>query len=68
MRRDDDKLYKFKEGNLKRLRIQDIKDTLLLLVQGKLTNFTVEECFAFNISLRMFTRSIVVQRCMEDLQ
>nr|GFA36489.1 hypothetical protein [Tanacetum cinerariifolium] len=68
VRRDDDKLYKFKEGNLKRLRIQDIKDMLLLLVQGKLTNFTVEECFAFNVSLRMFTRSIVVQRCVEDLQ
>nr|GEY94796.1 hypothetical protein [Tanacetum cinerariifolium] len=32
MRRDDDKLYKFKEGNFKRLRIQDIKDMLLLLV------------------------------------
>nr|GEW78182.1 copia protein [Tanacetum cinerariifolium] len=39
---DDDKLYKFKEGNLKRLRIQDIKDMLLLLVQGKLTNHCVE--------------------------
>nr|GEV36000.1 hypothetical protein [Tanacetum cinerariifolium] len=30
-REDDDKLYKFKEGDLKRLRIQDIKDMLLLL-------------------------------------
>nr|GFB02719.1 hypothetical protein [Tanacetum cinerariifolium] len=40
----------------------------LLLVQGKLTNLTVEECFAFNVSLRMFTRSIVIQRCVEDLQ
>nr|GEV03610.1 putative reverse transcriptase, RNA-dependent DNA polymerase [Tanacetum cinerariifolium] len=29
--RDDDKLYKFKEGNFKRLRIQDIEDMLLLL-------------------------------------
>nr|GEW71147.1 hypothetical protein [Tanacetum cinerariifolium] len=29
--RDDDKLYKFKEGDFKRLRIQDIKDMLLLL-------------------------------------
>nr|GEX92019.1 hypothetical protein [Tanacetum cinerariifolium] len=48
VRRDDDKLYKFKEGNFKRLRIQDIEDMLLLLVQGKLTNLTVEECFAFN--------------------
>nr|GEZ31306.1 hypothetical protein [Tanacetum cinerariifolium] len=65
---DDDKLYKFKEGDLKRLRIQDTEDMLLLLVQGKLTNLTVEECFAFNVSLRMFTRSIVIQRRMKDLQ
>nr|GEW92999.1 hypothetical protein [Tanacetum cinerariifolium] len=68
VRRDDDKLYKFKEGDFKRLRIQDIKDMLLLLVQGKLTNLTVEERFAFNVSLRMFTRSIVIQRRVEDLQ
>nr|GFA81695.1 hypothetical protein [Tanacetum cinerariifolium] len=31
VRRDDDKLYKFKEGDFKRLRLQDIKDMLLLL-------------------------------------
>ncbi|GKE59174.1 hypothetical protein Tco_1498359, partial [Tanacetum coccineum] len=43
VRRDDDKLYKFKEGDFNRLRIQDIKDMLLLLIQGKLTNLTVEE-------------------------
>nr|GEX84947.1 hypothetical protein [Tanacetum cinerariifolium] len=67
-RRDDDKLYKFKEGDFKRLRIQGIEDMLLLLVQGKLTNLTVEERFAFNVSLRMFTRSIVIQRRVEDLQ
>nr|GEW81922.1 UBN2 domain-containing protein [Tanacetum cinerariifolium] len=41
---------------------------LLLLVQGKLTNLTVEERLAFNVSLRMFTRSIVIQRRVEDLQ
>nr|GFA37679.1 hypothetical protein [Tanacetum cinerariifolium] len=40
----------------------------LLLVQGKLTNLTVEERFTFNVSLRMFTRSIVIQRCVKDLQ
>nr|GEY95275.1 hypothetical protein [Tanacetum cinerariifolium] len=56
------------EGNFKRLRIQDIEDMLLLLVQGKLTNLTVNERFAFNVSLRMFTRSIVIQRRVEDLQ
>nr|GEZ63335.1 hypothetical protein [Tanacetum cinerariifolium] len=60
VRRDDDRLYKFKKGDFKRLRIQDIEDILLLLVQGKLTNLTVNERFAFNVSLRMFTRSIVI--------
>nr|GEV76956.1 hypothetical protein [Tanacetum cinerariifolium] len=68
VRRDDGKLYKFKEGDFKRLRIQDTEDMLMLLVQGKLTNLTVKERFAFNVSLRMFTRSIVIQRRVEDLQ
>nr|GFC31152.1 hypothetical protein [Tanacetum cinerariifolium] len=31
VRRDDDKIYKFKKGDLKRLRIQDIEDMLQLL-------------------------------------
>nr|GEY48885.1 hypothetical protein [Tanacetum cinerariifolium] len=61
IRRDDDKLYKFKEGDFKRLRIQDIKDMVLLLVQGKLNNLTIDECLAFNVSLRIFTRSIIIQ-------
>ncbi|GJS55181.1 hypothetical protein Tco_0628543 [Tanacetum coccineum] len=68
VRRDDDKLYKFKEGDFNRLRIQDIEDMVLLLVQGKLTNITIEECLSFNVSLRMFTRSVVIQRRVEDLQ
>ncbi|GJU85818.1 hypothetical protein Tco_1293364 [Tanacetum coccineum] len=59
VRRDDEKLYKFKEGDLKRLRIQDIEDMLLLLVQGKLTNLTIKERLAFNVSLRMFTDQIL---------
>nr|GFA05530.1 hypothetical protein [Tanacetum cinerariifolium] len=66
VQRDDDKLYKLKEGDFKRLRIQEIKDMLLLLVQGKLTNLTVEERFAFNVSIRMFTRSIVIERRDRD--
>nr|GEV15049.1 hypothetical protein [Tanacetum cinerariifolium] len=60
IRRDDDKLYTFKEGDYKRLCLQDIKDMMLLLVQGKLTNLTIEERLALNVSLRMFTRSIVI--------
>nr|GFA48513.1 hypothetical protein [Tanacetum cinerariifolium] len=34
----------------------------------QLTNLTVDERLAFNVSLRMFTRSIVIQRRVEDLQ
>ncbi|GJX57594.1 hypothetical protein Tco_0287491 [Tanacetum coccineum] len=67
-RTDDDALYMFKEGDLHRLRIQDIEDMLLLLVQGKVTNLSVEERIAFNVSLRMFTRRVVIQRRVEDLQ
>ncbi|GKE93036.1 hypothetical protein Tco_1574131 [Tanacetum coccineum] len=68
VRRDDDVLYKFKEGDFHRLRIQDIEDMLLLLVQGKVTNLNIEERIAFNVSLRIFTRSIVIQRRVEDFQ
>ncbi|GJU70740.1 hypothetical protein Tco_1262145 [Tanacetum coccineum] len=68
VRKDDKILYKFKEGDFHRLWIQDIKDMLLLLVQGKLTNLNVEERLAFIVSLRMFTRSVVIQWRVEDLQ
>nr|GEX22602.1 reverse transcriptase domain-containing protein [Tanacetum cinerariifolium] len=39
-----------------RLCIQDIKDMLLLLVQGKITNLTVEERFAFNVSSDVYKK------------
>ncbi|GKE29124.1 hypothetical protein Tco_1444508 [Tanacetum coccineum] len=68
VRRDDDKLYTFKEGDFKRLHLQDIEDMLILLGQGKLTNLNVKDCLAFGVSLRMFTRSIIIQRRVEDLQ
>ncbi|GJZ92340.1 hypothetical protein Tco_0664405 [Tanacetum coccineum] len=68
VRRDDDKLYIFKEGDYNRLRLQDIEDMLLLLIQGKLTNLNIEERLALGVSLRMFTRSIVIRRRVEDLQ
>ncbi|GJR44045.1 putative reverse transcriptase domain-containing protein [Tanacetum coccineum] len=68
VRRQDDKLYKFREGNFKRLRRQDIEDMLLLLVQGKLTNLSLDERYALNVALRMYTRRIVIQECVEDLQ
>nr|GEY00581.1 hypothetical protein [Tanacetum cinerariifolium] len=66
--RNDDKLYTFKEGDYKRIRLQDIEDMRLLLTQGKLTNLTIKERIALNVSLQMLTRSIVIQRRVEDLQ
>ncbi|GJV50245.1 hypothetical protein Tco_1440457 [Tanacetum coccineum] len=51
VRRDDDKLYTFKEGDYNRLGLQDIEDMLLLLIQGKLTNLNIEECLALVVSL-----------------
>ncbi|GJT48185.1 hypothetical protein Tco_0974342 [Tanacetum coccineum] len=42
---------------------------LILLVQGKLTNLNVEDRLAFGVSLEeCFTRSIIIQRRVEDLQ
>nr|GEX43434.1 hypothetical protein [Tanacetum cinerariifolium] len=43
VRRDDQQLYTFKEGDFKILRLQDIEDMLLLLVQQRLTNLTIDE-------------------------
>ncbi|GJS54102.1 hypothetical protein Tco_0627464 [Tanacetum coccineum] len=42
--------------------------TLLLLIQQKLTNLTIDERYSLNVALRMFTRRIVIQRLVEDLQ
>ncbi|GKC54518.1 hypothetical protein Tco_1077263, partial [Tanacetum coccineum] len=66
--REVQKLYKFREGDFLRLRLQDIEDMLLLLVQKKLTNLTINERYDLNVALRMFTRWIVIQRRVEDLQ
>ncbi|GJU10114.1 ribonuclease H-like domain-containing protein [Tanacetum coccineum] len=68
IRIDDNKVYTFKEGDYNRVRLQDIKDMLLLLVQGKLTNLNIEERLALGVSLRMFTRSIVIKRRVKDVQ
>ncbi|GKB17530.1 hypothetical protein Tco_0851453 [Tanacetum coccineum] len=66
--RQDDVLYKFREGDFKRLRRQDIKYMLLLLIQGKLTNLSLDDRYALNVALRMYTRRIVIQERAEDLQ
>nr|GEW36381.1 hypothetical protein [Tanacetum cinerariifolium] len=68
VRRDDQHLYTFKEGDFKRLRLHDIEDMLLLLVQQKLTNLIIDKQYDLNVALRMYTRRIVIQRRVEDLQ
>ncbi|GJR55635.1 putative reverse transcriptase domain-containing protein [Tanacetum coccineum] len=70
VRRQDDQLYRFREGDFKRLRHQDIKDMLLFLVQGKLANPQYEERFALKWwLLRLYMRRIVLQgERVEDLQ
>nr|GFA58581.1 hypothetical protein [Tanacetum cinerariifolium] len=45
VRRDDNVLYKFKEGDFPRLNLCDIEDILLLLVQKKLSNLDVDDWY-----------------------
>ncbi|GJR85289.1 hypothetical protein Tco_0209300 [Tanacetum coccineum] len=58
IRRDDQKLYKFIEGDFPRLNLRDIENLLLLLVQKKLSNLEKDVIFNLNVALRMFTRCV----------
>ncbi|GJX23941.1 hypothetical protein Tco_0228386 [Tanacetum coccineum] len=60
VRRVDNILYRFKEGGFPRLRINDIKDMLLIVVQNRLINLLGGDVSDFAIALRMFTRSLVI--------
>nr|GEW20911.1 hypothetical protein [Tanacetum cinerariifolium] len=53
VRRDDNVLYKFKEGDFPRLNLRDIKDMLLLLVQKKLSNLDVDDRYNLEVALRV---------------
>ncbi|GKE14227.1 hypothetical protein Tco_1421804 [Tanacetum coccineum] len=46
------------EGDFPRLRINDIEDMLLLVVQNRLKNLLGDDVSDFAIALRMFTRSL----------
>ncbi|GKA28560.1 hypothetical protein Tco_0714805 [Tanacetum coccineum] len=54
VRREDRELYKLKEGNFLQLHLQDNEDILLLLVQQKLTNLTIDEHYDLNAALHIF--------------
>ncbi|GJX21543.1 hypothetical protein Tco_0225988 [Tanacetum coccineum] len=68
VRRADNVLYRFKEGDFSRLRINDIEDMLILVVHNRLSNLSGDDVADFAIALRMYTRSLVIQKRIEDLQ
>ncbi|GJV63627.1 hypothetical protein Tco_1474455 [Tanacetum coccineum] len=68
VRRSDQKLYKFVEGDFPRLHLNDIKDMLLLVVQNRLYNLDGEVIVHLAATLRMFTRRTVIHKRVEDLQ
>nr|GEV08399.1 hypothetical protein [Tanacetum cinerariifolium] len=49
VRRDDNVLYKFKEGDFPRLNLRDIEDMLLFLVQKKLSNLDVDDRYDLGV-------------------
>ncbi|GJX23155.1 hypothetical protein Tco_0227600 [Tanacetum coccineum] len=67
VRREDDTLHKFKEGDFPNLNLHDIEDMMLLLVQKKISNLTRDAIFDLNVGLRMFTRRVIIQKRVEDL-
>nr|GEV93105.1 hypothetical protein [Tanacetum cinerariifolium] len=68
MRRTDRQLYKFKEGDFINLHLKDIEDMLLLTVQHKLFQLDGSDIVDFVVALRMFTRSLIIKRHVEDVQ
>ncbi|GJX19378.1 hypothetical protein Tco_0222055 [Tanacetum coccineum] len=68
VKRADQQLYTFKEGDFKRLHLNEIEDMLLLIVQNKLNNLDRNVAIHLAASLRMFARRTVIQARVEDLQ
>ncbi|GJV52586.1 hypothetical protein Tco_1448327 [Tanacetum coccineum] len=68
VKRADQKLYTFKEGDFKILHLNDIEDMLFFIVQNKLKNLNGNVIVHLAASLRMFARRNVIQARVEDLQ
>ncbi|GJT52825.1 hypothetical protein Tco_0978982 [Tanacetum coccineum] len=68
VRRAYQKEYTFKEANFSRLHSNYIEDMFLLYVQNKFYNLTGDEIVDLVTALRTFTRGIVIQRRVEDVQ
>ncbi|GJY83298.1 hypothetical protein Tco_0496674, partial [Tanacetum coccineum] len=50
------------------VKINDMEDMLILVAQNRLTNLSGDDVTDFAIALKMFTRSLVIQKQVEDLQ
>ncbi|GKE52035.1 hypothetical protein Tco_1487191, partial [Tanacetum coccineum] len=68
VKRADQELYTFKEGDFNRLYLNDIEDMLLLVVQNKLNNLDGNVVVHLTTSLHMFEKRTVIQARVEDLQ
>ncbi|GJY41500.1 hypothetical protein Tco_0428770 [Tanacetum coccineum] len=66
--RADRQLYKFKKGDFIDLHLNGTEDMLLLAIQHKLFHLTDSQIVDFIVALRMFTRSLVIKKLVEDLQ
>ncbi|GKB64696.1 hypothetical protein Tco_0920882 [Tanacetum coccineum] len=56
------------KGDFVDLHLNDIEDMLLLAVQHKLFHLTNGDIVDFIVALRMFTRSLIIKKRVEDLQ
>nr|GFC35773.1 hypothetical protein [Tanacetum cinerariifolium] len=67
VKRVDQQLCKFKEGDFIDLQLNDIEDMLLLAVYQKLFHLIKSVIVDFIVALRMFTRRLIIKRRVEDL-
>ncbi|GJV41959.1 hypothetical protein Tco_1420399 [Tanacetum coccineum] len=68
VRKANQNMYKFKEGDFLNLHLNDIEDMLLLIAQNKLSNLDGDVIVDFVTTLKLFTRGIVLNNRVEDVQ
>ncbi|GKE40332.1 hypothetical protein Tco_1463737 [Tanacetum coccineum] len=68
VKRSDQQIYTFKEGDFIDLHLYEIEDMLPLAIQHKLFHLDGNVIVDFIMALRMFTRSLILKRRVEDLQ
>ncbi|GKB27542.1 hypothetical protein Tco_0866943 [Tanacetum coccineum] len=68
VRRADRQLYTFKEGAFVDLHLNDNEDMLFLAAQHKLFQLDGSDIVDLVVALRMFTRSLIIKRRVEDVQ